>query len=704
MFGKMILPFLGSSPSVWNTCMVFYQASLLLGYIYAHVSTRLLGVRKQAIFHVGFLLLPLLVLPIHIPNEWRPHVLENPIPGLLMLMVTSVGLPFFILSSTAPMLQKWFSSTKHIAAKDPYFLYVASNIGSMLALLGYPTIIEPNLKLKDQSNLWFYIYFLFIAFAITCVVMLWFSKPREVEEQKDDPKDRLSIKDKVKWVLYSFVPSSLMLGMTTYFSIDISPVPLIWVIPLAVYLLTFIFVFSKKSILPHDLMIKIMPYVVLGVLFYMFTMSSRNIVMVFSLHLLTLFVCAMVCHGELAKNRPSTKYLTEFYLWISIGGFLGGFFNSLIAPLIFKEVVEYPLAVVLACLLKPGTSFKGWNKKAFIEETIFSLIPAGVIVGLKYFLEYFQIINSYWLANVVMYGIPAIICLRSAFNSFRFGLSVGAIILVYMFYMNPGYYDVLYTERNFFGVHRISIDKQGKKLYLFQDTTLHGEQKTDELDKCVPLSYYHETGPIGQLFNAFADDNTKTHVAAIGLGTGSVSCLGKKNQKWIFYEIDPSIVRINNDAKYFTFLVNSLPETYVYFGDARLTLQGAKNNYYDFIILDAFSSDAIPIHLITREAMELYLKKLRKGGIIAFHISNRYLNLAPVLGNLAWYQGLVAVIQQDNANPYYDKSASNWVLIAREKSDLGKLVYDKRWQPLYGRTDLKLWTDDYSNIFSIFNW
>ena len=286
LFGKMILPMLGGTPSVWNTCMVFFQAFLLFGYVYAHMSIKYLGVKRQALIHSGLILLPLLLLPVCIPKGWIPPEDVNPIPWLLLLMLVSLGLPFFVISSSAPMLQKWFSSTKHRAAKDPYFLYAASNLGSLLILIGYPVFIEPNLTLLEQSKWWQYFYYLFLILTISCaLIVMRFSKD-EMSEQISDEKDieKINFNQKIKWFLLSFVPSSLMLGVTSYVSTDVSPVPLIWIIPLALYLLTFIIVFSTRPILKHEHMVKAMPFIVLFSFLYI-VCKSYPIWFIFFLHL-----------------------------------------------------------------------------------------------------------------------------------------------------------------------------------------------------------------------------------------------------------------------------------------------------------------------------------------------------------------------------------------------------------------------------------
>jgi len=713
MFGKMILPLLGSTPSVWNTCMVFYQAGLLLGYVYAHASITYLGIRKQAIVHMGILLIPLFFLPITV-HGWVPPEKMDPVPWIFTLMAVSIGAPFFILSASAPMLQKWFSVTKHKSADDPYFLYAASNLGSMLILIGYPLFIEPKFRLLEQSNLWQYTYFAYLALILACAIILLKQTAGKKElnlAATEDTNDsyKLTNDQRKKWVLLSLVPSTLMLSVTSFISTDVSPVPLIWIVPLAIYLLTFIIVFSKNPFFKHEQMIEVMPYVVLGGFVYI-ACKGYPIWVIFSLHLLSFFVCTMVCHGELAKTRPPTKYLTEFYLWISIGGCLGGIFNTLIAPLIFKEIIEYPLALIFACFLKPPLDpSKNKKEDADIKNDIIWAVVIGVsIIFINNLINETRttnhnfLSNPFWLANALIYGVPSLFVARKfASNPTRFALGVAAIILVYSYQINQGQKTIL-RERNFFGIHRIGLDYSERIISLYHNTTLHGSQTIADKDKCIPTTYYNPDGPIGQMFNAFKDDKGKTNIAALGVGTGSVSCFGREDQQYVFYEIDPYIVNLNKSGKYFTYLLNSPPKIKFVYGDGRLRMKKAPKNYFDFIILDAFSSDAIPVHLLTREAMKLYLDKLDSDGIIVFHVSNRYLDLKPVIGNLAEDLHLVGIFEDDGGDQF--RMASRYVLVARKKEDFGSLLKDTRWQPLEGKLSLKVWTDDYSNIFSIFNW
>ena len=709
MFGKMILPLLGSTPNVWNTCMVFFQGMLLLGYIYAHLSISLLRARFQLLLHICLLLLPIFVLPIQIPSSWTPPINENLALWQLMLMIVSLGLPFFLVSSSAPMLQKWFSNLSHSESKYPYFLYSASNLGSMLALLSYPVLLEPNFRLIEQSNMWSFCYWLLVVLIVICAFVLFrFNLKTDQNinyKQNENNSESLELKQKIHWVLLSFAPSSLLLGVTTYISTDIAAVPLLWVIPLSIYLLTFILVFARRKIISRDLMIKIMPFFVLPAMIFIVCGQTKSAWLGNFVHLFNFFVVAIVCHGELARTRPSSRRLTEFYLLISIGGFLGGLFNTLIAPVIFKTVMEYPLALAVACLLRPQLNSSLKNKKVLWLDFALPLALGILIVGINLSLQRFDL-KSEWIDNFLRLGLPAIVCYSFVNRSIRFGLGVGMLLVTTLFYLG---HDMkpLAIERSFFGVHRIMLSPSGKFHYLIHGKTIHGAQNILDKTQCEPLTYYYPTGPIGQVFDAFKESNRFSRVAAIGLGAGSLACYGMPNQDWTFYEIDPEVGKIARNEKYFTFLSNAKTNLQIVLGDGRLSLKKAPDKFYDLIVLDAFSSDAIPVHLITKEALKLYLDKLSNDGILAFHISNKYLNLQPVLGNLARAASLIALVQNDEnislPEKRKGKRISLWVLMARQKSDLGKLAYDPRWKLLSGDNS-KLWTDDFSNIFSVLLW
>ena len=719
MFAKMVLPTLGGTPAVWNTCMVFFQAALLAGYACAHAATRWLGVRRQAALHVGLLFLPFLVLPIRGPQGWAPPVHQNPIPWLLALLLVSVGLPFFMLSTITPALQMWYVHTGHPAAKDPYFLYGASNLGSVLGLLAYPVLLEPNLPLANQSWGWACGYVVLLILASGCAVVLWRSPV--VSAQNPSPwrlpnsagptsptegAAGLRIAQQMRWVALAFVPSSLMLGVTAAMTTEIPAIPLLWVIPLALYLLTFILVFARQPIVPHGWMMRRMPFLILAATIPIVSKATLSMWALVPLQLLTFFVVATVCHGELARSRPPATHLTAFFLWMSMGGVLGGVLNALVAPIVFKTVVEYPLALVLASLVRPHA--EPGDQKPPARWLDFGLPAAlGVLfVGLIWGLQAAGL-RPGRLLHILVLGPTMMLCLSFARWPIRFGLGLGAILLASSLYTGP-YGQVLHTERSFFAVHRVTQDAEGKLRMLVHGATIHGVQSLDPSRTREPLSYFSRTGPVGQAFAAFSGTEVTREVAVVGLGTGTLACYGRVGEHFTFYEIDPAVERIAREPRYFTFLRDCLPRINVVLGDARLSLVKAQERQYGMIILDAFSSDAIPTHLLTREAIRLYLAKLADGGILAFHITSRYLDLQPVLSDLARDAGLVCLAQNDTG--ITDREIQNgtypsqWVVLARKQWDLGRLAQDPRWNVLPGRPGKRVWADDFSNMIGILRW
>jgi SAM-dependent methyltransferase len=719
MFGKMALPLLGGSPAVWNTCMVFYQGALLAGYLYAHLAPKWLGVRRQAAFHLGLLLVILFTLPIGIFHGWTPPTSANPVAWLLLLLLLSVGLPFFVVSTTAPLLQKWFAQTSHTFAHDPYFLYGASNLGSLLALVAYPTVIEPYLRLHHQSWAWAGGYLVLVALLSMCGVMVWratsptaaavsLAPPAAAtgNENANAAASPLGISQRLWWVLLAFAPSSLLLGVTTFLSTDIASVPLLWIVPLIIYLLTFVLVFARKPLIPNRIMVFLEPFVIIPLSVFFFIQIKTALWQALPFHLLAFFVIAMVCHGELMHSRPPADHLTEFYLWISVGGVLGGIFNALLAPLLFNSVIEYPLIIVVACLLRP--SFSPVDQKS--HERRWDVLLPLILAGFLFLL--FQVFQALpkrlsLLAILITAVASGAFCYSFRFRPWRLGLGIGVLILAGTWFIAQPE-RVLLKERNFFGISKVAEDAAGHYRILTHGSTIHGAQSLAPAERREPLTYYHRRGPLGQVFAVFSGPRAKQEVAVIGLGTGTIACYGQAGQHFTFYEIDPAMERIARDPRYFTYLSDCPAQVKVILGDARLSLRSAPESFYDMIILDAFSSDAIPIHLVTREAIRLYLAKLKPGGILVFHTSNRFLDLGPVLGNLARDAGLVSLSGSDlklsDEDLQKQKLGSTWVVMARTLADLRGLARDQRWHTLPQRPGEALWTDDFSNIWSVFNW
>ncbi len=762
MAGKMLLPKLGGTPAVWNTCMVFFQAMLLAGYGYAHVLSTRLSLRRQVAVHLAMLMLPLLLMPIRLAEGVTPPPDANPIPWLLGNLFISLGLPFFVLSASAPLFQKWFSLAGGSSGRDPYYLYAASNAGSMLALIAYPTVVEPYLPLKatqflSQSWMWGFAYGIWILLVAACGWDVLHIKPSPIlvpDSVSDDMVERApSGRRQLKWIALAFVPSSLMLAVTTYLTLDIAALPLLWVIPLALYLLSFILVFARWPQFLHMGMILAVPVLVLLLVFTNTSGIKPPIGGAIALHLLGFFAIAMVCHGELARTRPPTRYLTQFYFLMSLGGVLGGIFNALVAPLVFDGIAEYPIALILACLLLPplgsnkswlaGRLFPRWTRAGgfIIDVAAALLLGIGAYGAMSFW--YASSPDQQWLASIqdyardlltklcsmanagpdevskrvsqlmgiIAYGLPALVGYMFVTRPLRFALGIAALLVSSMLWDTKHDALALHQERSFFGVLKVDKARHSPIYSLMHGTTLHGKQIRDEEHRHEPQTYYHPTGPIGQVFAGLPPATRKDQIALIGLGSGTLACYGEPGQRLTIYDIDPAVVRIAKNPEYFTYLADSKADIKIVLGDARLRLTEAENESYGLIVVDAFSSDAIPLHLITREAIQLYFEKLKPHGVLAVHISNRYLDLKPVLANIADNLGIIAL---DQSEPLYSqeidravypaKERSEWVVLARSGDDLGAIILDERWLQI--RTDPKVgvWTDDYSNLLGVFNW
>ncbi len=705
MFAKMVLPLLGGTPAVWNTCLVFFQVALLAGYGYAHLSTRHLGLRRQPRWHLAILLLPLIALPIRLPVHWTPPAEANPTWWLLALLAVAVGLPFFVVSTSAPLLQRWFAATGHPQAKDPYFLYAASNLGSFAALIGYVTLIEPHLRLSEQSLLWAAGYALLAALIVVCSRMVRPSGAHSMDRSRS-PKSGQAPSDlpwgrRIRWVMLAFVPTSLMLGVTTYLSTDIAAVPLLWVIPLAIYLLTFVIAFSRHPVIGPAraagwLQLSLLPLVIL-----MITRHGSVWVLI-GLHLAVFFFAALACHSQLAQDRPEAGHLTEFYWWMSLGGALGGAFNSLAAPLLFERVVEYPLAMVLACLLLPsGSGARRGRWMDYAMAAAVALLTTGLWYSLPMMAFPSKLIKVLWFC-----GVPAMICAAFRHRPIRFGLSVGAL-LAFGLWFTSDWQNRILSGRSFFGVYTVAQGEGNPHQpwgfhNFYHGTTLHGAQSLDPAQTCSPITYYR---PLGEVMEVVAS-KPNARVAILGLGTGSSAGFAKPGQQWTFYEIDPLVRDIANDPNAFTFLRDCVEDYRIVMGDGRRSLAQAPDGFYDLLAMDAFNSDSVPVHLLTREAVRLYFRKLAPGGLLAVNVSNRYLDLSPVVHDVALAEGLVCRLRIDVVSHHEEADQgwndSLWVVVARRDEDLGVLAKNRRWRGANPGLHGRVWTDDFSNILSVF--
>jgi SAM-dependent methyltransferase len=707
MFARMVLPMLGGSPSVWNTAMVFYQAMLLLGYSYAHLITRWLPVRRQIVVHTLLLLLPLLVLPIGVPEGWVPPANTNPVWWLLLLLMASVGLPFLVVSTTSPLLQKWFAGSGHRAARDPYFLYAASNAGSMLALLAYPLLAEPFLQLAEQSSLWAVGYGVMMLLIVACATSLWRvsgqSNAALIASDTTTVVEPILWKRRLRWILLAAIPSSLMLSVTNYISTDLAPIPLMWVLPLGLYLLTFILVFATRPPIPHSFMKRMLPLTIIPLALTIALEMTDPLWLMMFLHLLTFWVVTMVCHGELAQDRPDARYLTEFYLLLSVGGVLGGIVNALIAPLIFDTLVEYPLMLVLACLAVPVVQQRDHFLRLRHLDWMLPIVVLIVMVAAMVIMEATTGARNIIVVRVI-YATAGLVCFSFSRRALRFGLALAAILVVSSFYP-LGAHQVIASERSFFGIHRVRTDPENAYHFLVHGNIVHGKQSTDPARAREPLTYYYSTGPAGQVFNSLYGANTPARVAVVGLGTGALACYRQPGQDWTFYEIDPLVEQLARDKRYFNSFEACGADIPVVLGDARLSLLDAPDGSFDVLVLDAYSSDTVPVHLVTREALQLYLRKLSPDGTILFHISNKYLDLQPVIARLTEDAGLVGIYRTDTRltkeEEEQGKSASEWAIVARNATAFQPLLNDTQWKPMQAPAGTPLWTDNFSSILSV---
>lgn len=700
MFAKMALPPLGGSPAVWNTCVVFFQATMLAAYLYAHVLTTRMGLRAQIVVHLSLLAMAVLALPIGLPQQWVPPVDRTPIPWLLGALLLVLGAPFFVIAATAPLLQRWFSATGHPSAGDPYFLYAASNFGSLVGLASYPVLIEPYLPLSEQSVLWS-LGFLALA-AITGACALTASgdfTTRAASPAVPAPEDRepLLWMTRARWLALSAVPASLLLAVTTYLSTDIAAAPLLWTVPLALYLLSFVIAFLPKPPIPAPLVLRAFPLLLVPLTLGMIVGASGPVLLIGSLHLVVFFLCACLLHRQLSESRPPVQHLTRFYAWIAIGGLAGGAFNTFVAPLVFTAVVEYPAALVLACALLT------WPGQGALRVTRGDLVlPCAVGGTVAAVALLFNEPKMDPRLALVLSAPAAIWCFSFSRRPLRFALGVAALFLA------GGLWNIesgtsVHAERSFFGTLRVRASADPARHTLWHGTTIHGSQSTDAALRYEPLTYYHRTGPIGQLFDAIAPALDRANIGIVGLGVGSLAAYAQPSQRWTFYEVDPAVERLARDPRFFTHLSDCGGACRVVLGDARLSLANRPDTRHDLLVLDAFSSDAIPVHLITREALALYWSRMSTDGVMAFHISNRHLDLRPVLAALAAERGYVALFQTHRMQGDVLRNSSQWAVMARTAASLGPIAHDARWVPA-GPDDARaarVWTDEFSNVLAV---
>ena len=693
MFARLALPLLGGAPAVWNTAMAFFQLALLVGYIYAHGLAA--GVRPggQRLAQPVALLAGLLSLPLALPSDITPPGDGSPVLWLLGLLTMSLGLPFVVLAANAPLLQTWFARGAGDDGGDPYFLYAASNVGSMGALLAYPTLIEPNLDLGQQSTAWTGAYLVLIALVGLCAIA---SRDRETSRPPPRMAPALDAPGPGRWLRWSLlaaIPSALLLGVTGHITTDIAAVPLLWIIPLSLYLFSFVIVFARRPLVSHALTQRLAPFAVVALVIVFWLPGAKLVA--FAIHIGGFFVLALLCHGELMRTRPAAAQLTTFYICLSAGGALGGTTIALIAPIVFDDIYEYPLAIAAACLAaawRSDSRFPRW------PDLWWPGAATLVFIVLRRAIDPSASDVQALLSIAIVIG-GALLVFAARTRPWRFALTVGACVLV-----SPiaGTVKPVLQERSFFGVFRVADDSERRLRFFWHGTTMHGVQSLAPSRRRDPLAYYDAEGPIGQLDRAYATRLASAEIGVVGLGIGALACYAKPAQRWNFFELDPLVIRIARDRTLFTLLADCAPEARIVAGDGRLTLRHTRAGSFDLLIIDAFSSDGVPLHLLTREAVALYGSRLARGGLLAFNISNRYLNLEPVIAAIAAAEGFAgrAQIFRRQATDRLDlANASHWVILARTDAILA-LLDGGTWRPLVADGRTRPWTDAYANILS----
>lgn len=660
LIAKMILPWFGGSAAVWSASMLFFQLLLLAGYAYAHVSIRFLKPRMQMLVHVALLLGSCALLPI-LPNPvWRPTQAGDPTARILLLLTATIGLPYFLLSSTSPLLQAWF--VRRTGSGVPYRLFALSNFGSMLALVSFPFLVEPTLATRQQAFSWSGGY---VVFALLCAFTAWISRSTGVDNPNQvvtelESAERPSFWQLLLWVLLASCASVLLVSVTNHMSQNVAPIPLLWVLPLALYLLTFIFAFESDRIYQRWLFIPLLAPALAGMAYMIYAEDGNyNIKYAIPGFAAGLFICCLFCHGELARRRPAARHLTLFYLMVSIGGALGGIFVALIAPRVFRIYWELPLGLIACGVLAMIAVWSlrlpklgAWPVRAFI------FIAVAVLAG--YFIRQERRLSK----NLVL------------------------------------------QARNFYGPLEVRDDlptEDYAQRTLLHGTIDHGSQLQDPVLRYVTTSYYAKRSGVGRAMGAL-QARGPIRAGVIGLGAGVLSNYGRKGDYFRIYEINPLIERIAQTL--FTFYPHSAADKAIVMGDARLTLErqlaseGPQN--YDILAVDAFSSDAIPVHLLTREAIQLYFRHLKPEGVLALHISNRYLDLKPVCEGGAASVGREAWVVEDEGDEASYLSSSTWVLVTSDLSLYrGKFFQDATISQYPPKKGFRPWTDDYSNLFQI---
>ena len=661
VIAKQILPWFGGSATVWTTCLVFFQCTLLVGYFYVDWTTRNLTLKRQAWLHIGLIAVAIMLLPIVPDAGWKPGGEESPSLRILLLLTATIGLPYFLITTTSPLVQVWYSNRR--SGASPYRLFALSNLASMLALLSYPFLIEPWITTQQQAAGW---SVGFTIFAILICSLAW--RQLGADRNKSDiapvsidvavaatamERPAPTATDKLTWIALSALASVLLLSVTNHLTENISSIPLMWVIPLALYLLTFILCFDTKETRVGWYRRKLfLPLLVVLLVVMAWTLADRDLayrlywqIGVFSAGL---FVACMFCHGELAALKPAARYLTGFYLMVSIGGALGALLVGIVAPMTLSGYFELPISI---CVIAALSTYLMWHKVHLAINVIGGLVTLFTAAAA--------------IHTVVDYRV-----------------------------------NVISSTRNFYGTLRVRetvvVSPDYRRRELLHGAILHGDQYMWSPINVDPMTYYKEKSGVGRilLLNKSMHPDQQRAVGIIGLGTGTIAAYGRRGDTYRFYEINPDVVTIAN--RDFTYLKDTKAKIEISLGDARLNLEREPARNFDVLAIDAFSSDAIPIHLITLDALDIYERNIRPGGVIAFHVSNRYLDLKPVVRAIAQKRGFnVAWVRET----YNDGGVrSDWVLITKDKTLFQKPEIADGTRAIQPTPDRRIWTDDFNNL------
>lgn len=654
IIGKMILPWFGGSASVWTTCLLFFQSVLLAGYLYAHWSVRLLTPAQQGVLHIALLFVSITMLPIGLADGWKPTGNEDPTARILGLLALSIGLPYLLLSTTGPLLQAWFARER--PGSVPYRLFALSNFGSMLGLLGYPFLFEPFMPLRMQGGIWSAAYCVFI---VLCVTLAWRGRspqvqpiPREIERAHAPSGGR-----KVLWILLAACPSILLLAITSHLTTNVAPIPLLWVLPLTLYLVSFVLTFESERWYQRSFWI---PMLVVGfgaIATAPYTkLEAEGPLLSVPVFAGGAFAAFMICHGELAKLKPHPAHLTGYYLMISIGGALGGLFVGVLAPRLFRGDFELAIGMVAVVALLVHVLHREWGRRGGVPARALNLIlvAAGVAMAVQFYKQYRAQVE-----------------------------------------------DARLVARNFYGTLRVidAGDGDGAQRTFYHGTIVHGEQYLAEKKRRIPTTYYGEKTGVGIAIDRNRTAGVPQRVGVIGLGAGTLAAYARPGDHYRLYEINPLVLGIAE--RDFTFLKDSGAQYDLVLGDARLSLERERNNQYDVLAVDAFSGDAIPVHLLTTEAFALYFRHMKQNGVLAIHVSNKFLALAPVVQAAADHFKKKAVMVDVDGDDEAGTYGTTWVLVAAPEAEIFTKDLGPDAKPVDSARKVRVWTDDYSSIYPI---